>query len=302
MGLFITAIALAVLAAFGSVLWRGAKHLASTAENRYDAKEAKNASMVLGIGTALAGVVAVVLLIAASTTIVSTKNVGVLTTFGRPAGTLNNGLHLKAPWQSVTELDGAIQIDNHTGEHATQVRLGNNSTASVDNSVRWRIVPSAADALFLDYRGFDNIRDNLVTRELNAALNDVLSQYNPLAPDQQAKGGADLDGIGRQVTQRLKARVGDRIEVLGVIIPLVRLDQETQRKIDAYQAEIANTRIAEQKGKTAAAEAEANRVLSQSVSNDPNVLVSKCLDIVKATGGSPLGCWPGTNTVIPTQK
>lgn len=34
----------------------------------------------------------------------------------RPAGTLSNGLHVKAPWQSVTEMNGTIQIDNHTGE------------------------------------------------------------------------------------------------------------------------------------------------------------------------------------------
>jgi hypothetical protein len=47
---------------------------------------------------------------------------------------------------------------------ATTVRLGNNSTAFVDNSVRWRIQPAAADELFLDYRQFENVRDNLVTR------------------------------------------------------------------------------------------------------------------------------------------
>jgi regulator of protease activity HflC (stomatin/prohibitin superfamily) len=110
-------------------------------------------------------------LILGSTTIVSTRNIGVVTTFGRPSGTLSNGLHAKAPWKSVTEMNGTIQIDNHTGEAATTVRLGNNSTAFVDNSVRWRIQPAAADELFLDYRDFENVRDNLVTRELRAALN-----------------------------------------------------------------------------------------------------------------------------------
>jgi len=48
---------------------------------------------------------------------------------------------------------------------ATTVRLGNNSTAFVDNSVGWRIQPAVGE-LFLDYRDFDNVRDNLVTREL----------------------------------------------------------------------------------------------------------------------------------------
>jgi regulator of protease activity HflC (stomatin/prohibitin superfamily) len=89
----------------------------------------------------VAGVLTIFVLILGSTTIVTTRNIGVVTTFGRPSGTLSNGLHAKAPWQSVTEMNGTIQIDNHTGEAATTVRLGNNSTAFVDNSVRWRIQP-----------------------------------------------------------------------------------------------------------------------------------------------------------------
>ncbi len=127
------------------------------------------------------GVIALFVVILGSTTIVSARNVGVVTTFGRPSGTLSNGLHWKAPWQSVTEMDGTIQIDNHTGESATTVRLGNNSTAYVDNSVRWRIQPAAADELFLDYRQFANVRDNLVTRELRAALNEVFADFDPLS-------------------------------------------------------------------------------------------------------------------------
>ena len=69
------------------------------------------------------------------------------------------------------------------------------------------------------------------------------------------------------------------------------------RSVNAFNSEVANTRIAEQRKLTAEKEAEANRVLSASVSNDPNVLVSKCLDIVKARGGSPAGCWPGTGVI-----
>jgi hypothetical protein len=65
---------------------------------------------------AVAGGLAIFVLILGSTTIVSTRNIGVVTTFGRPGATLSNGLHIKAPWQSVTEMNGTIQIDNHTGE------------------------------------------------------------------------------------------------------------------------------------------------------------------------------------------
>nr|WP_051574321.1 hypothetical protein [Mycobacterium sp. URHB0044] len=73
---------------------------------------------------------------------------------------------------------------------ASTVRLGNNSTANVDNSVRWRIQPAAADELYLDYRDFENVRDNLVTREL-------------------------------------RAKVGGQIEIINVIVPLVNYDSAT---------------------------------------------------------------------------
>ncbi|CAN3130831.1 SPFH domain-containing protein [Mycobacterium sp. smrl_JER01] len=245
----------------------------------------------------IAGALTVVVLILGSTTIVSTRNIGVVTTLGRPSGTLGNGLHLKAPWQSVTEMDGAIQIDNHTGEHATMVRLGNNSTAYVDNSVRWRIQPAAADALFLDYRDFDNVRENLVTRELRAALNEVFSDFDPLAPENVE--GTDIQALGDDVAENLRAKVGDQVDIINVIIPLVSYDEATQGRINALNAERANTRVAEQRAKTAEAEARANEILAGSVSDNPNVLVSKCLDAAREASISPLGCWPNTS-VVPT--
>jgi regulator of protease activity HflC (stomatin/prohibitin superfamily) len=246
---------------------------------------------------AVAGGLAIFVVILGSTTIVSTRNVGVVTTFGRPGGTLSNGLHFKAPWQSVTEMNGTIQIDNHTGEAATTVRLGNNSTANVDNSVRWRILPAAADELFLDYRDFDNVRDNLVTRELRAALNEVFANFDPLAPENA--DGANVQALGDDVAEKLRTKVGGQVEIINVIVPLVNYDDATQSRINALNVEKANTRVAEQRAKTAEAEAKANQILAASVSNDPNVLVSKCLDAAREAHISPLGCWPGT-TAVPT--
>jgi regulator of protease activity HflC (stomatin/prohibitin superfamily) len=245
----------------------------------------------------VAGVITLIVLILGSTTIVSARNIGVVTTFGRPGGTLSNGLHWKAPWQSVTEMNGTIQIDNHTGEHATTVRLGNNSTARVDNSVRWRIQPAAADELYLDYREFEYVRDNLVTRELRAALNEVFADFDPLAPENS--DGANVQALGDDVAEKLRAKVGGQIEILNVIVPLVNYDDATQERINALNVEKANTRIAEQRAKTAEAEARANEILAASVSNDPNVLVSKCLDAAREADISPLGCWPNT-TAVPT--
>lgn len=245
----------------------------------------------------VAGALTVLVFIIGSTTIVSTRNIGVVTTFGRPGGTLSNGLHWKAPWQRVTEMNGTIQIDNHTGEYATTVRLGNNSTAYVDNSVRWRIQPAAADELFLDYRDFENVRENLVTRELRAALNEVFADFDPLAPENVE--GTNVQALGDDVAEKLRGKVGGQVEIINVIVPLVNYDEATQSRINALNVEKANTRIAEQRAKTAEAEARANEILAGSVSDNPNVLVSKCLDAAREANISPLGCWPSTS-VVPT--
>src|SRR6476659_4043997 len=66
----------------------------------------------------IAGGLTIFVLVLGSTTILSTRNIGVVTTFGRQGGTLSNGLHAKAPWQPVTGMNGTIQLDNHTGEAA----------------------------------------------------------------------------------------------------------------------------------------------------------------------------------------
>lgn len=244
-------------------------------------------------------------------TVVPTKEFGVVTSFGRPVRTLSNGIHLKAPWEKVVEIDAAIQTDNHTSDAKSciSVRIAHQATACVDTSIRWRIKDSATDGLYQNYRDFENIRDSLVTRDLNASLNAAFEDYDPLAVD--ANGNAttpSLADLSTKVTQTMQDRIGAQIEVLSVIIPVVNFDQNTQGKVNALLAQVAQTRIAQQAVKTSEAQAQANKVLASSVSKDPNVLVSKCLDIVetgKVTLPAGFSCWPATGTgavVVPGTK
>lgn len=263
------------------------------------------------------GVLTLVVAFVSMTAIVPTREIGVVTSFGRPVDVLSNGLHFKTPWQKVNKLDGTIQTDNFTGaDRAIDIRIGNGSTSGVDATIRWRIRLDAGKELYQDYRQMENIRDSLVTRELKAALNEVLGDYDPLASVKEGvaadgamtSAGVDLNAYSNLVHEALSKRVGEDVEVLSVILPIIRFDQQTQEKINAYQAEVANTRIAEQREATAKAQAQANKNLAGSVSRDPNVLVSKCLDtleeMVKAGQEVPIGfsCWPGssgTSVVLP---
>lgn len=269
----------------------------------------------------------VLLIFNASATIVPTKKVAVVTSFGRTVGTLSNGLHFVAPWEKVTEFDAAIQTDSRTDDDlkdrvckSTTVRLANQSLGCADSSIRWRIRKDSADELYQDYRDFDKVRDSLVTRQLNAALTRVLAAYDPLST---LASEGKLDANYGELSDRVRAilagdpevrddtgTIGDQIDVQSVLVPLITYDGQTQTKIDLFQAELANTRIALQRQATATNEARANDNLRTSVSDSPNVLVSKCLDtlndIVKAGQSIPAGfsCWPGgqSSVVVPAVR
>lgn len=273
-------------------------------------------------------ILALLFFIFAVIAIVPTRSIGVVTSFNRPVDTYSNGLHLKAPWEKVKTLDGTIQTNNRTGSDGnptgdededgdrrscTDIRIGNGSTACVDNSVRWRIKLEAGQRLYQDYpEGMEAITDSLVARQLKSALNEVLGSYNPLDVIKDKSGevtvAPDLKTFGDDVEIKLRERVGRDVEIQDVIIPIIRLDKTTQSKINSYQAEVANTRIAEQREATTKAQARANNNLRESVNNEPNVLVAQCMDtlqeMVKHNQTIPIGfsCWPGgsaTSVVLP---
>ncbi|WP_300676280.1 SPFH domain-containing protein [Nocardioides sp.] len=117
------------------------------------------------IGAALC-VLAVVVVVASCLVKVGTKDVGVVTSFGRPTGRdLNAGIHLKAPWHKVTVLDAAIQPDEFDGDQCIKVRIGDGSTACASLTIQWQIAPEEASTLFQNYRSNDvnaTIRKSLV--------------------------------------------------------------------------------------------------------------------------------------------
>lgn len=278
MWIFIVLAVLAVIGVIIGIFARGEERAASFA------------------GAIVAGIVGLVFFAFAATTVVGTRQIGIETKFGRPTGTtLTNGLHLKSPVTSVTEMDGAVQIDQHKDGGRIKVRLGNSSTADADVSVRWQIKPDAAPELFLQYKTFDNVRINLVTRNLQVALNEVFATFDPLAPKNLDR--SPLPELSTQAKNILAAKVGSQVEILDVAVPTIDYDDGTEQKINQLNQERAATAVAEQAKMTALAQAAANANLAASVSRDPNVLVSKCLDITREKGLALL-CWP--TTPVPT--
>ena len=162
-----------------------------------------------------------------------------------------------------------------------------------------------------------------IAKRLAAAINKAPRIHANITPKtvvlSPSKHGLKLDGwfysikenerleteIANQIKAGLEKRIGNRFNISSVEVTFIDVTQATKDRINMLNAERANTRIAEQRAKTAAAEAESNRVLSESIKNDPNVLVSKCLDAVNEGKSLPAGfqCWPGTSgsVVVPAK-
>jgi regulator of protease activity HflC (stomatin/prohibitin superfamily) len=262
----------------------------------------------IGVGVLALGVVLIGM---ACLTSVPAQNVGVVTSFGKPVRNLDPGIHTKAPWRKVIDMDGTIQIDDNLGDKRTEIRLGSGANAYVQNALRWKIRSHAAPGLWADYHKsgqepIDRISSGLVEQELAAALNSAFASYNPLAGQKVSYDTVAADVVKRLVGDRSDpndpasatgGKIGDRIIVESFIIPKVDFDDATQHRIDSKQQAVVETEIATQRKLTATQDALADEERAKGLGND-RVLVARCLDYVKATGGSPFGCWPGTGSVM----
>ena len=240
-------------------------------------------------------------------TTVPTKDIGITTAFGAPTGYLTNGAHFKAPWEDVTLMDGAIQTDTHNKipdhEDCIKVRIAHQIVACANTYVKWQVNETSVDNLFQNYRAFDNIRDSLVTKNLQSVLNEVFASYDPLSVDPKtgASDAPELSILSKQALAQTQTAVGNNIKVFELAVTVLNYDDSTQSKINALQGQVAQTRIAEQAVQTAQQQAYANEKLAASVSNTPNVLVSKCLDMVaegKAALPAGFSCWPGGSSAV----
>lgn len=277
---------------------------------------------------AVALVLAAILLIGSVCTVVTAKNAGVLVSFGKVSEkTLAPGLHGKLPWQKVIEIDGTLKTDKYEGDSCIRVRIGDGSEACVGLTNRWNVVETEADRVYQDYKSNDpteSFKDSLISSELMASVQLAMGDYNPVAQFNSADRDAssvdlsfspDYNAVAKAIEddmrKKLKERAGDGEalgEIQSITMSSMSLSSTTQTKLDDYVAAIGDTRIAEQKKQTAAAQADANRLLASSVSNDPNVLVSKCMDTLADASDKeyqlPAGftCWPGggTGVVIPS--
>lgn len=257
---------------------------------------------IVSLGGVLTTVGVLIVVGLLSVTQVPPRSVGVATSFGKPVHSYENGLHFKAPWWRVHDMDGTIQNDIYNGDNQIDVRLANNAKAKVDASVQWQLRTEGAEEAFMSYKDADiaKIQSNIIDRNLKSAINEAMADYDPLNATDPATGGADLATIQKDVLSRLQEKTSGQVDVISVTLPVISFDDATQARIDSFQEEVAKTRKAEQSKKTAEQEAQAAQILEESVNDE--YLTSKCLEIIEKTQQSPLGCFPTDVTPVASAK
>jgi hypothetical protein len=256
----------------------------------------------------VAGFLAVVCTVISAYDRVDTRNVGIKTHFGRPIGVCGAGPCWHAPWDQVSELSEAIQLqafESNSYDDAAKgigangnpaaigVRLANNSMAYVNANLNWRLREGAAPKLFQDYGGrdvFDTIKQQLVDRQEQVALSKTFAKFNPQvlaaaaavqpgAPAQQTAPaqGADLPGMANEVKADLQGAVGQDIEIIDVRIQGIFYDQQTQQRIDAYNQKVQETMNAAQDVKTAEQQRDAAIQRASQPKPDLTIAIFNCI-------------------------
>jgi regulator of protease activity HflC (stomatin/prohibitin superfamily) len=233
---------------------------------------------------------------------VPVKNIGVPQSFGAVGGGyFSPGIHETwMPWKHLTDIDETVQTTTFEGGNCLQVRIGGQQTACADITIQWQIRPQAAGSLFSDYANQGNlmttVTDAVVVRELKQVVNTVMGDYNPITDVQTVTNSnsatSQFSQFGPAILDDMRADIGNRIDVLTVLLPYVHYDASVEAKLEAIQQAFANYAIAKEDVLVNQEQAQAYAKLGT-----PNLsqLVAQCLTDVKEDANLPAGfqCIPG---------
>lgn len=239
--------------------------------------------LVLGIGAAV--------IVFSSITTVPTKNMGVTDAFGRPVRTLDNGLQLTFPWEKVTTYDATIQTD----EWDLEVRIANNAVAVMKPTVHWRLDERVdITSIHKDWREFGRLKDNVVKPRLQNVLNQTFETYDPLMSLKENGGKTVLvSTFEGRVKQALQEIVPSGILIDLVLLPKIKLPDNVEKSLAAYQEALASTQVAQQSILTADAQREAADKLAAAKVTKESLMLA-CLTLTERiyqSGKVPNAMW-----------
>lgn len=230
-------------------------------------------------------------MLGSSFTSVTTRNVGVVTSWNKPTGEfLDAGAHMIAPWKEVHEMDLAWQ----TASYNIEVQAAAGTTVGLNVFPRWRIAQEKAPELFQDYKSFEGVVNNLFTTELRNSANMLFSGYNPLT-NIDVKTGNPIktkEQWAAELQADLEKRLAGYVVFDRLAIPTIAPDAKTQEKLNQQVEEFGRGKVLDQQKINAEKE---KAITETNAKVDP---VARCLEIAEKNGGEPGLCFGGNTGII----
>lgn len=284
---------------------------------------------------------AIPLIIVSCLATVGPRNIGVENIKGRTTGeTHGAGWVVKAPWVGVEDINASRQPEeyNDPGEpggendRRIKVKIADGSYAYITMSYSWRVIEAGAEEAFKDFNKkkdadgdeldiLEAIRAFAVSPKMKAALNEEWGTFDPTAginitPDMTPEQisaiklnvipnyGDYNEAIQTNIDEKIK-ELGGLVSITGITISGIDYSGETQKRIETIKNKILDSKAAMLDVSIKNAQAQGNVALADSL-EDPNVLVSKCLDglIEGQIENQPgFSCWgPSGAVVLPSAK
>lgn len=244
---------------------------------------------------ALLGVV--IFTVGSSANSVPIRNVGIVTSFNKPTGEVTgSGLKWVAPWEKVGEWDAGNQKYDHIGDDSrVRVRTATLADAWVHVLIQWKVKPENAPEQFMAYKGdFEEFKGQRVGVQLDSAVNNAFSDYNPLQNIDLKTGNLNvpLAPFSDKIKNEANKLLGNDVEILSVTVVRVDHDDKTEANIKNFQDKLAQTRNLDQDAVNAAKQ---KAITAQNAQVDKE---TRCLEIAEKVGGEPGLCLNGGSGVI----
>lgn len=236
---------------------------------------------------------------------VPTRNVGIVTGFGKPTGQITGaGVHWTKPWQDIEDWDATRQSYNHLGDNCVWVQIAGQRNMCVRVQINWETTAAerAAQnwATYPDKDGHSRF-EQFVSRQVEPMFNDALlatfRDFDPMNLINTNTGEMTAPDLAGQYTPKLEDAIGQRlgqdIQVKGVSWGLVAYDKATTDLISQRGQKVLESRNLEIDKKNA--QTRENIAFKSGVP----AAVQQCLDLVKLLGkGEPGLCLSGSGVTL----
>jgi regulator of protease activity HflC (stomatin/prohibitin superfamily) len=212
---------------------------------------------------------------------VGPSDVGIKTSFGHVDGDIGPGIHLVAPWQTVTIWDDSIQQTQFTGKNCLQIRIAGQQSACLDVNIFWKDNPAGSDNQFRSYRTFSRVANAYTSRSvITRFFNNVFERFNPVA--EVAAGttsGTTVSSLAEQVLANTRHSYAGTIYIQTLSAGQIKYDSQVESALSSVIKAKANTAVALQNEQTAKDQRVANQ--DEQTALTPQVVQQNCLNMTQ---------------------